>query len=336
MKTIYAIIFLSLSSGHLLKAQFTMLKVWHEPVAGEETGVRAFDSTGAIPKSTGAGMVWDFTTLIQNSIGATSSSFVQPAAVPAASMYPGATLAESKGGDHTFFKSSATPDMLEGLGYHSAGAVVNYTENPMTVFSWPITMGTSFTDSYSGTISGIFNGNIGGTVTTVASGTGTVILPGGTPFANVLQLTSVQNATISANSGTVTNMSQTYFHSTHKFPLITVTYFRMNSTTGSVFTYSVFVNKLLAQSINDQNYSEEFTLYPNPNSGNFNVKLSNPAQQQCVVEILNLNGQLIDRVSLGNDALISKTIDISKLSRGVYHLKTSLGTNVATKKLVID
>src|SRR4051812_38257271 len=126
MKTLYFLV-ISCFFSFSFNAQLTMLKQWHEPVAGDQTGVRAYDSTGVIPKNTGSAQTWNFSTMILNSTGATSSSFVTPSTVPASSLYPGTTIIEAKNGEYTYFKSKTSPDVFEGLGYQSGLATVNYS-----------------------------------------------------------------------------------------------------------------------------------------------------------------------------------------------------------------
>jgi hypothetical protein len=335
MKTLYLVVIATLTTA-TLNAQLTLEKQWHEPVAGEQTGVRAYDSTSAIPKHTGPAETWDFSTMVQNSLGATASSFVAPTTVPASSMYPGTTLVEAKNGEYTYFKSGTNPEVFEGLGYQSSLATVNYNIDAMKVFVWPIAYGSNYTDTYSGNITGSFSGNLTGTLQTEATGAGTLILPGSDKYTNVLQLTSMQSATIANNAGVITNISYSYFHTTQKFPLLSVNYFRLTGTAGSIFTYSVLVNKILAVGITDENFESQITLYPNPSHGIFSVKLSNEDMQSCSISIYNSNGQLIRQTSKTNEKTIDENINIKDLPRGMYLVKTQLNSHSYIKKMILQ
>lgn len=336
MKKNYFVFLVLLISAEASHAQLTLTKAANEPTLGDQTGVRFYDSVSVIPKSTGAGQSWNFSALVQNSSGATTSSFVAPSSVPASSMFPAATLVESNAGEYTFYKSTASPAMLEGVGLSGLATTISYSNDPMTIFVWPISMATTYTDSFSGGVTGLYAGSIGGTLATAASGSGTLIMPGGEVFQNVLQLSTHQNATLSAASSTVTNVSYTYFHQTQKFPLVTVNYFRLSNQTGSTSSYSVFVNKLLAVGVNDHNFDATFMIYPNPARDHFSVKLSNPEGANCEVQIFSGTGQLLKQIDLGNEAVVGNEVGIGDLGTGIYLVRTSVGNKVSARKLIIE
>lgn len=224
MKKIYTFL-VTLSVVYQGHAQLTLTKNSHEPTIGDIVKQIEFDSTTALPKATGLNKTWDFSTLLLSQ-GTTASTrtVVAASTVPSASLYPGATHAEGAGfGIYSFYKSVSGPTQrFEYLGFFGGTTVAfNYT-NAMTQMTWPMSYGGSFSDTYAGSFSASpFVGKISGSIVTTATGTGTLKLPGGLVFTNVLQITSTITSVTSITSPTVTtdvstSISYVYFHASQK------------------------------------------------------------------------------------------------------------------------
>ncbi|MFH1159512.1 MAG: C25 family cysteine peptidase, partial [bacterium] len=91
---------------------------------------------------------------------------------------------------------------------------------------------------------------------------------------------------------------------------------------------TVGINELNAYSL---------AIYPNPNAGKFNLVLSSGDQSIVHIKIYNVLGTIV--FSEENVTLFSKlikTIDLSTLPRGIYHLKVEGSKGPAIKKIVIE
>jgi hypothetical protein len=75
----------------------------------------------------------------------------------------------------------------------------------------------------------------------------------------------------------------------------------------------------------------DFTVYPNPNDGNFTVKVTGN-MQACTVEIFNVSGRIMGKVDSNTGTL---TINRSDLLPGIYYLKLSARSDSAVKKLIV-
>lgn len=338
MKKIYAFL-IALFSAYQSQAQLTLTKNSHEPAIGDIVKQIEFDSTTALPKAAGLNKTWDFSSLMLSQ-GATASTrtIVAASTVPSASLYPGATFVEDDGvGNYVFYKSTNSPTQrTETLGFGSSLATFNYT-NAMTQMTWPMSYGGSFSDTYAGTFSVfIVSGKVSGSIVTNASGTGTLKLPGGLVFTNVLQITSTITSVTSMTSPTVTtdvstSINYVYFHASQKNPLISIAY-----NLGEEPTVSILLNQFVVTGLNDYTSVPGFNLYPNPAKENFTIDLDNTHTENCKVEIYSATGQLVKKQELGSQSTIHEIIDLSELNRGIYLVKTRLGNKSADKRLVIE
>jgi hypothetical protein len=345
MKKIYVLLSaMTISFGSY--AQLSLTKAANEPVTGDFALTKGFDSTGVVPKNTGAGLNWNFSAFSQNTVNA-GSTYTTPGSVAQSSLYAGCTVVEqATSGDKTFWKATATQFEMQGIYNSVAGIEFNMTSNPVVTAVWPINFGYNMTDAGSGTVSALSNnGTINQTLTVVGSGTGTVVIPGNVTYTNILQTKSTTTliAVIPSLQYTINVVGTTYayYSGTQKFPLVTVNYEK--STLTSPFgptvstTADISMNSLvITTGINEVNFDADFTMYPNPAKDNISVNLSNTNNNKGSVEIYNELGQVARRVELGNDATIKTTISVADLKPGVYFVKTNLGERTTTKKLIIQ
>lgn len=335
MKKIYLSIF-AIVLMFSAQAQLSLTQAFNEPIVGDVNTKMAFDSVGVLPLNTGANQTWDFSSLAGDTI-VDVTTFTTVASTPNGTNYAGSTLADSDGqGTYNYYKSTGT--QYELVGIDDPNLSINLSNTAIAAI-WPITMGYSNTDVFSGTAtsSQAGSGPATGTITTVASGTGTLILPGGASYANVLQVKALQTVDVSLGGGffniTVVNTDYTYYHSSQKFPLLTVSY----SEISGVFSNSsatIRINSYVAVGLKDLKLDNSFAMFPNPAKENLTIKVQNSSNANCTVDIVNAIGQTVQTNSLGNDSEILNTISISNLTSGMYLVKTTLGDKVSVRKLI--
>lgn len=337
MKKIYLSI---ITIGFMLNAnaQLSLTKAFNEPVVGNVNTKKGYDSTAVLPKNVGINQVWNFASLTTNTV-VEVSTFKTVASTTYSANFPSATITEDDGvGGFTYSKATST--QFELVGFENANTVVNFTNSAIAAV-WPISYGYSNTDSFAGpaTINGTLTGTAVGTLTTLGSGTGTLIIPGGASFTNILQVKTNQTLNISLAGGFITANSvikgYDYYHSTQKFPLLSVSY---NNTSGSAPSTSatIRVNNVVLTGINDLNFDASFSIFPNPAKNQVNVKLHNATNASCNIEIVNSIGVPVQSINLGSDTEISNNISISNLAAGIYIVKTTLGDKVSARKLIIE
>jgi hypothetical protein len=346
MKKIYFAIFSALLCNHISKAQLTLTKAVNEPVIGDLSVYHRWDSTSALDNNPGPNTFWDFSALTTNT-AVTVSQYTTVASTPSASAFSNATFAEFDGNaGYTYWKATttATPQ-LELLGIIQPSLSINLNNNSAIVAVWPIAYGYNKNDALAGTVTTATAG-LGGTATgninTLGSGTGTVLLPGGLTFTNVLQVTATQTINIAlmfgpipAGTATVISKNVQYYHSSQKFPILTANY-QTVSGSFSGNTASIRINNNVIQSIKEGSLNADLLVYPNPAADHLNISLTNQKAETVTVKILNNLGQLVKAVELGKSTNINQQIDLSGLSSGIYIIKTNVGAASSSKKLIIE
>ena len=332
MKKIYSlIIVLALSFSAI--AQPTLTKAFNQPILGDVNSKFICDSVGVVPKNAGSNQLWDFSNFILTS-NIETSTYISTSAGGGGS-YTGSSFVESYGSTKFFMKATAT--QYEIVGIENPSFSLNINGNTAIEFVWPVAMGYSKTDAFSGTaFANNLNGNVTGNIVSTAPGNGTLIIPGGNTFYGVLQVKIRITATASFLLGLTTvnlkAVDYTYYDASRKFPLLTVSYADVTGAYTSKAA-SIRVNDGIV-GINDLNFDATFNIFPNPAKDNFNVSLNNAVNANCTVEIINAMGQSIQLHHLGNEIHISNNISISDLASGIYMIKTTLGDKVSVRKLI--
>lgn len=342
MKKIYFAIFSALLCIQISNAQLSLTKAFNEPVIGDVNISHRWDSTAALDNNAGPNTLWDFSALTTNT-GVSTSNYTTVAGSTDAANYPNATFAEFDGNaGYTYWRATttATPQ-LELLGIYQPSLSINLNQNPAIVAVWPIAYGYNKTDALSGTVSTpTIGGNATGNIKTLASGTGTVLLPGGLTYTNVLQVTATQTINISLMAGpipvasaTVLSTNYQYYHGTQKFPILTVNYQNITGAFSGA-SASIRINNNVIAGIKETGLKYDFSVYPNPANDKLNISLINQKAENVSVKLLNNLGQLVKVIELGNSTTINHQIDLKGLSSGIYIIKTHVGSASSSKKLI--
>jgi hypothetical protein len=326
-----------------LNAQVVLTQVYYEPLPGEIQVTFPYDSITPVPRNTGPNQTWDFSAMIPKSMPYTTRTFSSTSAVPASSLFSGATIVGQIGpNQYEFYKSTTgTGAKFELIGYSYPGRVDSLKDTRID-FIWPVTFGNSGTDTYSSTIRGPVTGMNIGTVSTAASGSGTLLLPGGNQLGNILQVIKVDRYNQSVSSPTpsssynFTTTTYNYYQSISKYPVVTV--ITDQSDLGSVAPNStrVYYNSNLKVGLEETTNDFEFGIVPNPANTSFHISLSNSKNENCTVQICDVTGKLISAKDLGNAQVIKENVSVTALPAGVYFVKTQLGNKASVKKLIVE
>lgn len=161
-----------------------------QPQVGGIIGSQYAYTTGVAIGTTGANQVWDYSGL-KDSAATSATQFVSPASTPYAASFPGANLAAQvvDTGTTVYLYYSATSSGLAVVGsqFDTLSGIYNH---PISLQNYPFTYPGTFNDSSTlfTSISGTPSPKILQLDTTTATGYGTLKLPGGKTYNNVLQI----------------------------------------------------------------------------------------------------------------------------------------------------
>ena len=86
----------------------------------------------------------------------------------------------------------------------------------------------------------------------------------------------------------------------------------------------------------DENLLNEFSIYPNPTSGSFNLRLGTTSTKDVDVMIYDMFGRKIRDYTFKSRGAFSENIDVQSMASGVYILSVVQGKRSLSKKLIIN
>ncbi|HEX8563776.1 MAG TPA: zinc-dependent metalloprotease family protein [Flavobacterium sp.] len=109
-----------------------------------------------------------------------------------------------------------------------------------------------------------------------------------------------------------------------------------NGDTGSINSWGITVCTQTA-TLAAQDFSlAEFSVYPNPNNGNFTVKFNSASSNPIAISVYDLRGRSIFEKQYGNTGLFSENIGLDRVEAGVYLVTVKDGDRSETRKIIID
>jgi subtilisin-like proprotein convertase family protein len=84
------------------------------------------------------------------------------------------------------------------------------------------------------------------------------------------------------------------------------------------------------------NTIQNFSLYPNPNNGNFNIQFNSNSSKDISLEVFDLRGRNVYTNSYKNNGFFNENIQLNSVQSGVYLVSINDGENKITKKVVLQ
>jgi subtilisin-like proprotein convertase family protein len=116
--------------------------------------------------------------------------------------------------------------------------------------------------------------------------------------------------------------------------LLTADYW--NTDTGTINSWSINVCNQTATLITEDFGLENFSLYPNPNNGNFNIKFNSSSSNEINVGVHDMRGRQIYTSTFQNTGLIDQNLQLNNVQAGVYLVTVQDGNKKEVKKIVIE
>ena len=79
-----------------------------------------------------------------------------------------------------------------------------------------------------------------------------------------------------------------------------------------------------------------FSIYPNPNKGQFNVSLNSTLSDKISVTVYDIRGRVIYNNTFNNSSNFNQAINLNSVQSGMYLVKVSDGDKSATKKIIVE
>jgi hypothetical protein len=291
------------------------------PVAGDQ--FTYYQSGYMDPGATGASQTWDYSML---SSGASANfTYVTPASTGHAATFPGSTVAADAGqGNFVFYTGSATGFELRGLYSATLGDYIVY-QNPEQLFAYPCSYNTTWTDQFSANFSS-FGTNVAraGTVTGVADGYGTLIMPYGT-VTNVLRVKITEDySDVLSGIGSIDYdfISYNWMRPGTRVPLLT---FNDNVTnqlgTPQESQTGLWLDGGAIGMEEALRYAIGVELFPNPASGQVAVVYSSEGGS-LRLELIDGTGRLVRSEGVTAAMGIARhDLDLGGLSAGLYQVR---------------
>lgn len=294
----------------------------HVPLPGDMHATLVCDSTGVLPGNSGAGTLWDFSSLSVNSssvITYTSSTNSNPT-------YPGAWVQTSSSNGFSSYYSFTNTNLY----YHGGNIPLNISGTPVTAIfnytspavyaNYTLALNTTTTSNTAGSYTAsVLNGTFTGICNLLADATGTLVLPSRT-FNNILRVVTTQTITTNTGFGSmVINLyNYEYFetNSNVKHPLLTISILKSVGP-GANSNYEKRVSVLNGYSVVGLNEIEKnqvaVNLFPNPASDQINFHANSALASKA--QIFDVTGKLITEIPFENN---KAKADVNSLNAGVY------------------
>ncbi|RLD65632.1 MAG: hypothetical protein DRI84_06420 [Bacteroidetes bacterium] len=85
-----------------------------------------------------------------------------------------------------------------------------------------------------------------------------------------------------------------------------------------------------------QMHDISLSVFPNPNNGQFTITINSETQKRINIMVFNNLGSVIATDQIDVNGKISKNIDLSHLSKGIYYLRLQTSDDVVMRKVIIQ
>jgi hypothetical protein len=106
---------------------------------------------------------------------------------------------------------------------------------------------------------------------------------------------------------------------------------------GNVFLAVNAKNFTITPFLANQGFSlSNFSLYPNPNKGNFTVKFDSESNNDIAISVNDIRGRLVFEKTYTNTGIFSQNLQLENAQAGVYLVTIKDGDKQVVKKIVIE
>lgn len=109
-----------------------------------------------------------------------------------------------------------------------------------------------------------------------------------------------------------------------------------NGDTGSIGNWSINLCMSQIPLSNERFGLENFSIYPNPNNGDFTVNFTSESSNPIEIMVHDIRGREVYTKSFSNSSLFNQTIQLSNVETGIYLVTVKDGERKEVKKIIIE
>ncbi len=328
------------SSAH---AQSILNPANFNPVVGDAFSVVVCDTAGVTPGATGAGVTWNFTSLVVNHYD-TGRAIVKTATA-ATGLYPLSNLAVR---GPSFFSASTTylivgTDKISNEGYYASSDTNLILSDPVDQIVYPFTYASTFSDSYAGILKfGPITSHHFGTLNVDCDAWGTLNIPSGS-HANALRVHSTQLFTDSANLfGTpivkkYNIESYDWYKAGCHAPLMTIQTATEIGATTPTYKLVVYSGAQFNGVKGVDNNMTALTLAPNPATSDVTINFETATNYPVRISLLNATGREV--AEIGQTEVKGKQtvhFDTKAYPRGLYFVHLQSANEQVVRQVILQ
>lgn len=331
--------------------QSTLTGATFNPVIGDAFAIKVCNTTGVAPGASGAGITWNFSSLVPSSAdtGRAISCFSLPSSAPPCTNYPGTTIV-IKGpsiakSTTAYLVANATKLSQNGYFIH-ADTSLKLT-NPADQLRYPFTYGTTFLDTCEGTFRAgpttAYEAHHIGYINVNCDGHGTLNLPGSVTHTGVLRVHTTQNFTDSLNLfGTpllksYVISSYDWYKPNYHTALLTIQKITEVGNTVPDYEFIAYAVAPVTAVSDVDNKIDELQLYPNPASDLLNISYTTKGSEKVTVGLYDLMGREVAEIATkqgkGQQQIQFNT---ASYPEGVYIVRLQTGSEIITKNITLQ
>lgn len=328
-------IFLFALPGAWAQAQPTLTAANDVPIAGQEFATRYADNHLEAGPA-GANQSFGYWTMLVPAAGQRNYRWFNANITPSSALVPTATLISTDGGTDTLYWA-VTGQGLEQVGARTVlyQGTISYSD-PYVELKLPCTFGTTWTDAHAASYSvGGFPVTRTGTVTGHADAYGTLRMPQGAVFNDVLRVRVRRNLTDAALIATTQRIETVHYFYVPgaRYPTLKLMTDSL-SVNGGAWGVSKRAEWMGADfTVGIEGFDEDalFTAYPNPADGFVAINLPGTG---AAIEVLDAAGRVLERHRAQGERHVLGT---AHLPAGLYVLRAIMADGHAVaRQLVVN
>lgn len=109
-----------------------------------------------------------------------------------------------------------------------------------------------------------------------------------------------------------------------------------NGDVGTITTWTVEVCTQTAVLMTESFGLDNFSLFPNPNNGNFNIKFNSTSNNEIAINVHDMRGRQVFSRTYQNSGLFDQNLQLNNVQAGVYLVTVQDGNKKEVKKIVVQ